>query len=113
MAFDNQRKYDRYELVNKKARFVTGKKSEENYVLNISCGGVHFLSDKAYEEGNVVTMYVGDDYSTKLRVVRREDVKEALYARHAKFKIGSAFVDGPVTSDRLYEILEIFLNTRR
>ncbi|MBI3992433.1 MAG: hypothetical protein HY342_04100 [Candidatus Lambdaproteobacteria bacterium] len=81
--------------------------------MNISCGGVYFLSNQEYKDGTLVTMHVGDDYSTKVRVVRREDVSEALYARHAKYKIGSSFVTGPVTPDQLYDILEIFLNARR
>lgn len=111
MDFSNNRKYDRYELINKKATFVMGKQTEESFVLNISCGGVYFLSDNEYESGDEVVIHVGNDFTTDIKVIRREDVKEAVYARHAKYKIGSAFTSGPVSPDELYEILEIFLDT--
>ncbi len=113
MDFSNNRKHDRYELINKKGMFVEGDHEEENFVLNISCGGVYFLSDREYEPGDKVVIHVGDEFEAELVVIRREDAKEALYARHAKYKIGSSFTSGAVSPDELYEILEVFLNSNR
>jgi hypothetical protein len=109
MATTNQRKFDRYELVNKRANFVQGDQSTENVLLNISRGGVYFVSETEIEPGTRLVFEVNDRIRPEIEIIRNEPITERIYLKHGTFKVGSGFVDGPLDQERLYEILEVLL----
>ena len=109
MTTTNLRKFDRYELVNKRATFTQGDQSRENVLLNISRGGVYFVSESEIEPGTRLIFEVNQHIRPELEVIRNEPITERIYLKHGSFKVGSGFVGGPLDQERLYEILEVLL----
>ncbi len=109
MATTNLRKFDRYELVNKRANFIQGDQSTENVLLNVSRGGVYFVSETEIEPGTLLLFEVSKRLRPEIEVIRNEPITERIYLKHGSYKVGSGFIGGPLDQEHLYEILEALL----